>query len=233
MPQPMIVAHRGNTRSSAPVSPPENTIAAFETAILAQADMVELDIRRTQDGSLIIHHDPTLAGTPLNCLSIQEIQAYNPSIPTLESVLIHCKHRIRLDFELKEAGYESDILNLIKQHLTINEFVITSFQASVLHQVQLLQPEITIGLLLEASAQQRSRQTIEQEIRHLKPNFLGAHYTLLDSSWLEAMNYQQTPYWVWTVNKKQEIQRFSANSHVQAIITDDCYSIMNTYTQSL
>ncbi len=223
MAQPIIVAHRGNTRAKDhPPFTAENTIAAFEAAILAQADMVEFDVRRTKDGVLVIHHDPELAGHPLNYLSFRTVQAYNAAIPTLESALIHCKRRIRLDLELKETGYESEVINLLKQYLTIEEFVITSFQPQVLHQIRYLQPSITIGILLDSSANQ---QISSRKIHLLKPNFVAPHHTLVNSSWLAAVNYQKLPYWVWTVNEQEEIQRFSANPQVQAIITDQCSNI--------
>lgn len=233
MAQPIIVAHRGNTRGDAPPQfPAENTIAAFEAAINAQAGMVELDIRRTKDGVIIIHHDPELAGHPLNHLSFRTVQSYNAAIPTLESALIHCKHRIQLDLELKEAGYESEVINLLQQHLTIEEFVITSFQTQALQQIRLMQASISIGLLLDSSAQQNlPLHTACKQIHQLKPDFLATHHTLVDSSWLEAVNYPRLPYWVWTVNEKEEIQRFSAHPKVQAIITDQCGSLSKSITK--
>ncbi|MDR2114812.1 MAG: hypothetical protein LBP87_00365, partial [Planctomycetaceae bacterium] len=47
-----VTAHRGNSGEY-----PENTLAAFESAILLGADWVELDVERTQDGYVVINHD--------------------------------------------------------------------------------------------------------------------------------------------------------------------------------
>lgn len=52
------VAHRGASSSA-----PENTVAAIHCAALAGADRVELDVRRSRDGALVLFHDATLERT--------------------------------------------------------------------------------------------------------------------------------------------------------------------------
>jgi glycerophosphoryl diester phosphodiesterase len=52
------VAHRGASSSA-----PENTVAALHHAALAGADRVELDVRRSRDGALVLVHDATLERT--------------------------------------------------------------------------------------------------------------------------------------------------------------------------
>lgn len=52
------IAHRG-----ASVAAPENTLAAVRAAATLGADMVEVDVRRTRDGALVLVHDATLART--------------------------------------------------------------------------------------------------------------------------------------------------------------------------
>ena len=56
---PMLVAHRGGARLA-----PENTQAAFRQARDRwQADMLELDVRLTRDGHVVVIHDPTVDRT--------------------------------------------------------------------------------------------------------------------------------------------------------------------------
>ena len=56
--RPLDVAHRG-----ASVAAPENTLAAVRAAATLGADMVEVDVRRTRDGALVVVHDATLGRT--------------------------------------------------------------------------------------------------------------------------------------------------------------------------
>src|SRR3978361_1370580 len=53
--QTAIIAHRG-----ASADYPENTVAAFRAAGALGANWVELDVRRTADGALAVHHDAHL-----------------------------------------------------------------------------------------------------------------------------------------------------------------------------
>ena len=50
-----VIAHRGASRDER-----ENTLAAFRRAVAVGADGVELDVRRSADGELVVHHDATL-----------------------------------------------------------------------------------------------------------------------------------------------------------------------------
>jgi glycerophosphoryl diester phosphodiesterase len=54
--RPLVVGHRG-----ASAARPENTVEAFRHARHLGADWVELDVRRTADGTLVVHHDAVLA----------------------------------------------------------------------------------------------------------------------------------------------------------------------------
>ena len=51
----VAIAHRGD-----PVGARENTPAAFASAVTLGADMVELDLRRTRDGEIVVLHDQSL-----------------------------------------------------------------------------------------------------------------------------------------------------------------------------
>jgi glycerophosphoryl diester phosphodiesterase len=57
-PRPRIVAHRGASHEA-----PENTIAAFKRAWTLGAEAVELDVRVTQDGEVVVIHDETTLRT--------------------------------------------------------------------------------------------------------------------------------------------------------------------------
>lgn len=56
---PLIAAHRGGMDSGHP----ENTIPAFRQAAAVGAAIIELDLRTTRDGHLVVLHDPTVDRT--------------------------------------------------------------------------------------------------------------------------------------------------------------------------
>lgn len=58
LPLPLIIAHRGDTANA-----PENTVSAFVKALNLGADGIELDVRLTKDGKLVVFHDRYLERT--------------------------------------------------------------------------------------------------------------------------------------------------------------------------
>ena len=75
-----MLAHRGACRRA-----PENTLEAFRVARELGADGVELDVRRTRDGVLVLSHDPVVEGFGLLVEHpFAKLRAAVPSVPTLE-----------------------------------------------------------------------------------------------------------------------------------------------------
>jgi glycerophosphoryl diester phosphodiesterase len=56
--RPLVFAHRGGSGLA-----PENTITAFDTAVALGADGLELDVRLSRDGVVVVHHDASLDRT--------------------------------------------------------------------------------------------------------------------------------------------------------------------------
>jgi glycerophosphoryl diester phosphodiesterase len=220
---PLIIAHRGSAQPAA-----ENTIAAFEAAIARSADLIEFDVRSTQDQVLVVCHDPVVKH-PVNRRPIQQLtwaalQALNPAIPSLAETLQCCQGRIRLDVELKEVGPEKAAIEQLLRYLSPDQFVMTSFKLKSLQTIKQIDPSITIGLLLNRSWRNRltNRQTqaLQAQIIDLQPDFLAPHETLLKTQWLEQINGLRLPYWVWTVNNADRMADVCTNQQVHAVITD-------------
>ena len=53
--RPLVIAHRGASADF-----PENSLDAFTGALQQGADWIELDVRRSKDGVLVVHHDAHL-----------------------------------------------------------------------------------------------------------------------------------------------------------------------------
>ena len=104
-----IISHRGRTSQGAP----DNTLQSISNAIDLNIDMVEFDVRRTRDGQIVCFHDPVIGDKPLRELSFSEITEINSMIPTLEQVLWTTKGKIEVDVELKESGYEDEIIDML------------------------------------------------------------------------------------------------------------------------
>jgi glycerophosphoryl diester phosphodiesterase len=99
-----VIAHRGASRVER-----ENTVAAFRRAAELGADMVELDVRRSADGVLVVHHDARVEdGRALSSTAVADLPAW---LPTLEAALDACAG-MAVNIEIKndpaEPGFEAD-----------------------------------------------------------------------------------------------------------------------------
>lgn len=220
------MAHRGATGTAY-----ENTIAAFETAIRLGADLVECDLRRSADGSYLIHHDPAIGRAAIARCTSSEAKvrgrALGYEIPTLDEALEVISGRIGLDLELKEAGYESEVINSLLKRTSPDQFVITSFRPGSIRAVKTCFPGIRCGILLDKPpSHNRSRSTDEHSrlltgIRQLGADFVAAHWKYIQPDALQGIARKGLPIWVWTVNKRSALERCLSEERIEAVITDE------------
>jgi glycerophosphoryl diester phosphodiesterase len=153
---PLVIAHRG-THDTGVV---ENTMAAFEAALAAGADMIEFDVRRTGAGELAILHDHKLGSVALESCSLDEFESrteFRP--PLLEEVLDWANGRIGLDVELKEDGYADQVAPLLVEFAAgANELIVTSFIDPLLARLAELAPQLRLGLLTAWTAQRAAER---------------------------------------------------------------------------
>ena len=101
--RPLVLGHRGASAAA-----PENTLAAFERARELGADGVELDVRRTADDVLVIHHDPAVDGFGVIVdAPFADLRAAHPAVPTLAEALDACRGLL-VNAEIKCLPWEPD-----------------------------------------------------------------------------------------------------------------------------
>lgn len=145
-----VAAHRGDSYNCY-----ENTMAAFEAARLAGADMVETDVRMTADGQLILMHDESAFRTTgvqrnIKDMTLEEVLTLNAGsenspakVPTLEELLAWAaRHNMLLNLELKEyhvPGNEErsrvcleKVVELVRRYGLERRIVLNSFDAWLL-----------------------------------------------------------------------------------------------------
>ena len=220
-----IVAHRG-----ASLLRHENTLEAFELAIEYGTDYVELDVRRTGDGCLIVHHDPDVNQLPVASNPFEVLKASARSggylLATLEDVLKACRGRIKLDVELKEEGYEEDVVRSVRRILSDREYVITSFSDLSLQRIKRHFRSVRCGLLLGRANPPRRFLTRWREFFpvhracEIGADFVVSHHKLLRFGFSRRLRANGFPLWVWTVDDPGLIQKLLGDLSVEAIITN-------------
>ena len=131
-----VVAHRGCWETA-----PENSILAIQTCIEAGVDMVELDVRRTRDGVLVLMHDATLDRTtdlvgPVTEVTWQTLKTARLKrgaggligfvderqikVPTLKLALLAAKDQILINIDAKSDLHEA-IFEIVEETGTQNQ----------------------------------------------------------------------------------------------------------------
>jgi glycerophosphoryl diester phosphodiesterase len=147
MSAPLAIAHRGD-----PVGARENTMAAFVSAVDAGADMVELDLRRTRDGEIVVLHDATLnrlwgVDRAVDTMELSEVTSLGSGalrIPTLERVMEAVEVEVMVDFT--RADVVDGALKVIGGAGALHRSLFVTGNVDALHLLRRSAPDARIGL---------------------------------------------------------------------------------------
>ena len=121
---PLVISHRTNAGDQ-----PENTLAGIAAAIADGADGVEVDVRATRDGALVLMHDETLRrvtgdGRAVADVSLEELRGlhvYDPRrlrpwepVPTLEQALAAVGGRCAIVIDFPMRGLEERVAATVR-----------------------------------------------------------------------------------------------------------------------
>lgn len=218
-----IIAHRGASY----LAKQDNTLEAFQLAIDIGADYVEFDVRQTKDEQLIVFHDNNIKGYLISDTNYKDIceitEKYDFKPPLLSEVLELCRGKIKLDIEIKEAGYEEKVIDMVTNLFNYDSFMMKSFLDRCVFRIKHIDPKIKAGLLLSSNAvslKKRFNNSFpELRIKACKADFVSPHYKLATSFFLRRMSLEEHEVFVWTVNEPRLIEKF-LKKNVAGIITD-------------
>lgn len=160
MTNPLVISHRTQMGTM-----PENTLAGIDAALAGGADAVEIDVRATADGELVLMHDATLERTvgdarPPSEVSLEEFRALEvldpfddagpQPVPTLDETLACVAGRGLLVIELKEAALEERVAAAIRRHQAADWSWIWSFQPGVVDASRAAMPEVPAWLTISS-----------------------------------------------------------------------------------
>jgi glycerophosphoryl diester phosphodiesterase len=225
------IAHRGASGHY-----PENSRLAFEKAIAAGADMIELDCQLSADGHVVVFHDERLARTTgargkvydktLSQLRALDIGKWRKAafrgekILTLEEALEIFAGNVGLCLEIKVAvgappGIELKLLFILSHFDYLERTVISSFDYRSLARVRELAPEAALGVIYGAGCREdpiAAAERLAATSIHVQKEL--AQREFCDRAWQAGLDV-----YVWTVNDRREIGMF-VDLGVQGIFSD-------------
>lgn len=154
-------AHRGASSYA-----PENTMASFKKAIQLGANGIELDLRQTKDGKIVVFHDKVIDKKSngigkIKNYTYQELYKldfgswFSKNFKGEHIVLFEsfAKEFLILDLnlaiEIKVRGIEKQVLDIVNKCKTRDNIYITSFKYDILENVRKLDKNIKISWLVE------------------------------------------------------------------------------------
>jgi glycerophosphoryl diester phosphodiesterase len=234
LPRPVIFAHRGACAHA-----PENTIASFELALAQGADAIELDVKLSSDGYVVVHHDDTVDRTTdgkgrIKNLTLTELKKLDAGsffsekfkgekIPTLEDVFEAVGKRTFINIELTNYKTRGDnlvetVCMLVKKHNMQKRILFSSFFASNLSKARSYLPDVPRGLL----ALNGVLGAWARSFGFAFGKYEALHPFLKDTSQQQVARVHRLNrrIHVWTVNKQEDMRRLF-DWGVDGIFTDD------------
>jgi glycerophosphoryl diester phosphodiesterase len=219
--RPLVLGHRG-----ASAVEPENTVAAFERARELGADGVELDVRRTADDVLVVHHDPEVAGFGVIAhASFADLRARHPSVPTLAEALDACRGLL-VNAEIKCLPWEPDpdtdgrVARATVDAIvtTGTNAVISSFDLNAVDRVRRFGAGIETGWLVHGQeVVDAARRAAEHGHEWVNPDFRAA--LTGGPAGIDAAHDAGLRVSVWTVDGPDDARELAA-AGVDIIITN-------------
>lgn len=207
---------------------PENTLLAFEKAIELNADGIELDVHLSSDGELVVIHDETIDRTTngkgdVNQFSLSELKSFRienqQEIPTLIEVFELVNRRCFINIELKGINTAEPTVKLIQKYISeknwkYNDFIVSSFDWTMLVETTQLDSKIRIGVLTEESIDDTF--TFAKKIKAFA---IHPDYQLTTKENVALLQQNGFEVYPWTVNNIEAIQKIKS-FQVNGIISD-------------
>lgn len=202
----------------------ENTIDAFRHAAELGADAVELDVRRTRDDRIVVHHDDAIEDKPLVEMTRAEVESLAPWVPDLADALRAC-FGMWVNIEVKNYSEDADwdpgrgvvraVLDLVEDMGWAENILVSSFD---LASAEAARGRTRAGWLvprsvdtLEALDQMPPLDTVNPHFEDLAGERAAAIVEKAHAAGLEVMT--------WTVDNPDVMRRL-AGAGVDGIFTN-------------
>ena len=235
--QPYIISHRGDR-----IHAVENTVLSCELAIQQGATALEVDIRQTASGEIVVFHDFSLKRmfmkqNYVGRVGLEELKTFpfitNPGQPTqfidtLDVLFDRFKNRVPINIDAKtihffDIKFADRIISTIQNHGLLDSVWISCFNPFLLQILKIKNKNIRTGYLFQRLPWLHTLYDLITFTDAWHP-----HYQVLNDYLAEKAIKHHKELHVWTVNDRTTLQRVSQYP-VQGIITDNIILVRDFY----
>ncbi|MFF0016597.1 glycerophosphodiester phosphodiesterase family protein [Streptomyces sp. NPDC005374] len=225
---PAVSAHRGGCERAGAA-----TREAYEDAIRSGAEYAEFDIRRTADGVFVVYHDPRAGHTgpllaEITHAELSERAGY--PVPVVEEVMSLISGRLIGHLDLKETGYERELIDRAVALLGTDGFVATTLEDRSVAAVAQAFPRVRTALSLGRDRKEITRARLAgtrlsellpmRRVRACGAGGVAVHQLLARANVLREAARHDLFTMVWTVNDDTLMRAFLDHPRVDVLITD-------------
>ncbi|MCG8600689.1 MAG: hypothetical protein MI807_11145 [Verrucomicrobiales bacterium] len=223
--KPIIIAHRGASKAA-----PENTAASIQRAVEMGAKVIEIDVRKTKDGELVLFHDKELDRLTGRKGTIEELDfesarqldvgswfgdSFSEEKPiTLAEAIEQCRKGGAITLVEHKTGDAASYAEVIKELKAEKDVIVQSFNWTFLSGFRKRLPGIPIGAL----GSKKLSDHLEA-ITELQPEWVGWKFSDLTAENLETLHGLDFRVALWTVNDPGEAKKWIERG-IDGIITD-------------
>jgi glycerophosphoryl diester phosphodiesterase len=221
--RPLLIGHRGY-----PARFPENTLAAFEGAIQAGCDMIELDVTLSKDRKVVVIHDDTLDRTTtgkglVRNHTLAEIKRLDAGswfdgrfaaerVPELPEVMKLTAGRCLLNIEIKQSAFEADdpadaierqVADLVKTSGAMDRVIVSSFDPRILLRIAAMKAPPAVGCISDHPAD----RNLLDLLLAMKAFSWHPNFTRLTRDQVGRMHASGLKVFPWTITTAEEAQK--------------------------
>ncbi len=210
---PLIIAHRGEPGRR------DNTIVGFLAGIARGAEWIELDVHQTDDGQVVVHHDPRIGLQALARLTAEEAKRLaqrrkHIALPTLGEVFDALPKGIGVNVEIKDRHAGRGVVAVLARHKAVERAICSSFHWPTILELADLRPRVRTGILTRS----RLRDPLG-DIRGARAQAIFHKHPSVSGKQVREVKEAGFGFYVWTVNRAGALRRM-VELDVDGIITD-------------
>lgn len=229
----IVLGHRGYSARY-----PENTLIAFKKALELGADGIELDLRGTRDGKVVVIHDEDLkrlcgVDAKVSDLTFEELNGCTVNgekIPAFEEVLALLDQKHILNAEIKEARVAEKTLQLIDEFRLTENTVVSSFDHELIARLIKQRPDMKFGFLVGEELRNDPVGLVEKLLQYKPYSMHLPHqlfdYPILPEKIVKLVRNFNARIYVWTLDDINKYWRIE--HHIDAVITNEVELFVNT-----
>jgi glycerophosphoryl diester phosphodiesterase len=207
----IVIAHRGANREAQ-----ENTMEAFQAAVDAKAQRIELDVHLSIDQKLVIYHDFRWRlgkkSVPIgSCKHSELVLESGALVPTLEDVLASFGRKIEFNIEIKPEApaTAAAVIQCLKRRKGLKRLILSSFSGPCLETLKRLGPSFERACLLDLSNAKVRKEygTIQNFMNRCSARILHPHMAYATSRLMELAQRQKWEVCTWAPMKAERFAR--------------------------